>query len=176
MWDVTTFPKEKARLVGFWWGYAGGSIMPFVSKFDEWSTTYRVAGQFKGYDSTSSQKALAELAWQTGEQPVQPLGFDGAKKWMYINSAKVLMSKGMLIAPRIQGFEKQLRNYRLPDKKLEQDIVSAFCMAAHLMIPLYREEYPDDENTVDPATVRFLAETASRTYRPSAGRHIGRSR
>jgi hypothetical protein len=74
--------------------------MPFINKFDEWKSAYKVPTLFCGYDSTSSQKHIAELAWQTGEAEVTPLGFDGAKKFMYLNSAKLLMSKGLLQIPK----------------------------------------------------------------------------
>jgi hypothetical protein len=175
VWDVTNFPYQKATLACFWWGYGNGSILPFTTKFDEYMTRYQVPISLRGYDSTSSQKALAELAWQTGGETVTPLGFDGAKKWMYINAAKTLMSKDLIIAPPIAGFKTQMGNYKLPDKKLVQDIVSAFCMSCHLMIPLYRDVYPEEP---EPTAVESsdLAARLSRSYRPPIERHPGRTR
>lgn len=177
VWDVTDFPLSAARLAAFWWGYGNGSIMPFINKFDELRERYKVPESLRGYDSTSSQKAIAELAWSTGEAAVVPLSFDGAKKWQYINSVKILLSKGLLRAPLIAGFQEQIRNYKLPDKKLPQDIVSTLCMACHLMIPLYREAYPDEQE-IDPNAPMAVSDAASmgRSYRPIAERHNGRIR
>lgn len=177
MFDVTSFPRVPAELVGFWWGYGNGSIVPFINKFDEWMHRYRVLPYFRGYDSTSTQKAIAELAWQTDEERVVPLGFDGVKKWEYINAAKILMSKHLVKSPPIPGLEKQLRDYALPDKKLQQDLVSAFCMACHLMMPLYKEVYPDEEDDISPeGQNRWFAQITGRSYRPARSRHFGRAR
>jgi hypothetical protein len=145
--------------------------MPFINRFDEWKAAYKVPTLFCGYDSTSSQKHIAELAWQTGEAEVTPLGFDGAKKFMYLNAAKLLMSKGLLQIPKgIDGFEDQMRSYHLPDKKIAQDIVSALCMSAFLMMPLYRDAYPE-EWTSDKAEEldRYFVESGSRSYGGGGG-------
>lgn len=176
VWDVTNFPLEKARLAAFWWGFGNGSIMPFINKFDEYRERYGVIEMFRGYDSTSSQKAIAELAWATGDKMVVSLGFEGAKKWMYINAAKMLMSRGLLVSPPIYGFRKQMGDYKLPDKKLVQDIVSTFCMVCHLMIPLYREVYPDEEDPdKKPDSIGGLAEVGSRHGRLFGNRgYVGR--
>ena len=169
VWDVTKFPLEKAILTCLWWGYANGSITPFLSKFDQYSVIYRVPNSFRGYDSTAAQRHIAELAWSAGEKDVIPLGFDGVKKWEYLNAAKILMSKGLLQIPSgVSGFERQLRGYHLPDKKLAQDIVATLCMACFLMYPLYLEEYPDEEYTTkDEDMARFFAEVSSRDSRPT---------
>lgn len=174
MFDVTDFPKMPALLVGFWWGEGHGSIMPFIKKMDEWMRMYHVPQEFRGYDSTSSQKAIAELAWMTEDQSVVPLGFEGGKKWRYINSAKVLMSKGVIKSPPIPGLAQQMRSYSLPDKRIAQDIVSAFCMACELMMPLFKDVYPEyEEDNVDNGDV---AEAIGRFYRPYANRHPYRIR
>lgn len=167
VWDVTKFPYERATLAAYWWGYANGSITPFLHKFSQYVSNYRVPLYYRGYDSTASQKHLAELAWQAGEEAVTPLGFDGAKKYEYLSAVKILLSKGLLQAPKgISGLERQLRDYRLPDKKLAQDTVSTLCMAAYLMFPLYREAYPDEEETDKTKTEDIIIAAAySRDHR-----------
>jgi hypothetical protein len=97
-----------------------------------------------------------------------PLGFDGSKKWEYINAAKLLMSKGLLMAPSgLKGLEKQLRDYKLPDKRLSQDLVSTLCMSTFLMMPLYRDTYPEgyDEEKAKEYS-RKLLDLFDRNYRP----------
>lgn len=176
VFDVTEFPKSRARMVGFWWGYANGSIVPFLSQFEQWSGYYRVPMGFRGYDSTGPQRYMAEWAAQMGEGTVVPLGFEGSKKWEYLNSAKILMSKGLIQIPAgISGIENQMRGYRLPDKKIAQDIVSTLCLASSLMFPLYRDAYPEeqDDQQVE-SNARLMAEISSRSYRPDADRFTQR--
>lgn len=152
VFDVTEFPHGKARLAAFWWGYGSGSYTPFINQFKTYANSYHVDMNFRGYDSTSSQKALAELAFASGDDAVIPLGFEGNNKWMYLNALKLLMSKQRIQVPAgLDGLERQLKRYTLPDKKIPQDIVSALAMVAHLIYPLYRAEYPEfdseDEDT-----------------------------
>ena len=177
VWDVTDFPIGRAKLVMMWWGYGNGSLNPFLAAFGIHAANYHVPNNFRGYDSTSTQRHIAELAWASGDDQVIPLSFDGAKKWEYINAAKLLMSKGLLMAPSgLKGLEKQLRDYRLPDKKLSQDLVTTLCMSAFLMFPLYRDSYPEElPNEQVEALSRYLAETFSRDYRPLEDRGSVRS-
>ena len=143
VWDMTEFPEGKARLAAFWWGFGNGRYQPFIQKFEEYVYRYRVDQNFRGYDSTSNQKAIAELSFEAGGLPVLPLGFDGIKKWQYLNSLKILMGKELLEAPEIDGLRKQLSRYRIPDTKIAQDLVSSMAMCCFLMYPLYRTAYPE---------------------------------
>lgn len=148
VFDVTNFPKGPARLAGFWWGFGNGKYGPFLDQFEAWSIKYAIPPDFRGYDSTGTQKMLAELAFAQGEVGVVPMDFSGSKKQMYLSALKLIMGKGKLKVPSgIWGIKDQLRKYQLPDKKMPQDIVSCLAMAAYLMFPLYLSEYPDDENT-----------------------------
>jgi hypothetical protein len=142
VWDVTDFPEQPARIVAFWWADGGGSYIPFVQKFGEYVLKYEIPARYRGYDSTASQKAIAELSWQQEGMEVMPMGFDGAKKWMYLNALKLILGKGLMESPEIHGIRQQLSRYHLPDKKIAQDIVAVFCMGAYMLFPLYREKYP----------------------------------
>ena len=110
---------------------------------------YKVDQNFRGYDSTSNQKAIAELSFEAGGLPVLPRGFDGIKKWQYLNSLKILMGKELLVAPEINGLRKQLSRYRIPDTKIAQDLVSSMSMCCFLMYPLYRMAYPEMDEAGD---------------------------
>lgn len=149
VWDMTDFPEGKAKLAAFWWGFGNGRYQPFISKFEEYIYKYKVDQNFRGYDSTSNQKAIAELSFEAGGLPVLPLGFDGIKKWQYLNSLKILMGKELLSAPEINGLRKQLSRYRIPDTKIAQDLVSSMAMCCFLMYPLYRMAYPEMDEAGD---------------------------
>lgn len=157
VWDMTDFPDKKARLAAFWWGHGNGKYQPFIYKFEEYVFKYRVDENFRGYDSTSSQKAIAELSFEAGGMPVLPLGFDGTKKWQYLNAMKILMGRELLEAPEIDGLRKQLSRYKIPDTKIAQDLVSAMAMCCFLMYPLYRSAYPEVD---EPGELRNWGTTA----------------
>jgi hypothetical protein len=169
VWDMTDFPEGKAKLAAFWWGFGNGRYQPFISKFEEYIYKYKVDQNFRGYDSTSNQKAIAELSFEAGGLPVLPLGFDGIKKWQYLNSLKILMGKELLSAPEINGLRKQLSRYRIPDTKIAQDLVSSMSMCCFLMYPLYRMAYPEMDEAGDIRTWG-TGDIAGRNSR----RHYGR--
>ena len=149
VWDVTEFPEQPAHLAAFWWGFGNGRYQPFIQKFETLIHKYRVDEMYRGYDSTASQKAIAELSFEAGGLPVLPLGFDGMKKWQYLNALKILLGKELLKAPEIDGLRKQLSRYRIPDTKISQDLVSSMSMCAFLMYPLYRMAYPEVDEGQD---------------------------
>lgn len=146
--DVTDFPRLPARVAGFWWGDAQGKYGPFLDMFDAWSIKYAVPPDFRGYDSTGTQKAIAELAFAQGEVNVVPMDFSGGKKQMYLSALKLILGRGKLKLPSgVWGIKNQLKTYQLPDTKLPQDIVSCLAMGAYLIFPLYLSEYPDADET-----------------------------
>jgi len=174
VWDVTDFPRNKARMVGFWWGFADGSIMPFIEKFSELRRKYRVPESFRGFDSTSTQRYMAELAWMSADEAVVPLGFEGGKKYQYLNAAKMLLAKNKLQIPDgIRPIQQQIKRYRLPDHKVVQDIVASFCMCCQLMFPLYVTEYGeiDDYGVEREAQAGAMVEVSSRWSRQGYDRN-----
>lgn len=169
VYDVTDFPKRKARLAMFWWGYPNGSYMPFIDKFKSSIVNYKVPMMYCGYDSTSTQKMMAELAWMSDGLNVLGLGFDAGKKMDYLNAAKMLMSKRLVEVPGgIKWFEAQMKSYRLPDHKMAQDIVATFSMAMFLIYPLYLADYPEDPDAERYSQVARFANEATRRYSRSS--------
>lgn len=179
VFDVTDFPtRGKAKMVAFNWIFGNGSYLPFVANFERLFTVYRVPSMFRGLDSTATQKGIAELAWTSEDIDVNPLGFDGQKKWMYINSLKMLAGKNLIQIPAgIKGIENQVRSYVIPDKKIAQDIVSCLAMSAFLMYPLYLSEYPEyeEDNGRFPGMARTTIEKIGRETRPVEQRYSRRS-
>lgn len=177
--DVTDFPREPATLAAFWWGYSGGKYQTFIESFARLATKYGVVPDFRGYDSTGAQRALAELAFTTGEMPVIPMDFAGSKKIAYLSALKLLMGKGKWRLPAgIYGIKDQLRKYVLPDNKLPQDIVCALAMNAYLQYPLYLQEYPEGtDDGITEATYGSVVSAFGRYSRATnQGRYSGRWR
>ena len=174
VWDVTNFPEGPAHLVAFYWGDGGGKYEPFISRFEMYAHKYHVAEAFRGYDSTAAQKAIAELSFEAGGMPVQTLGFDGQKKWFYLNALKLILGKQLLKAPSINAIRKQLTRYRIPDTKIAQDIVSTISMGCFLLYPLYRTAYPEVVDATEKANQ--TAAHASRGFYRSPRSRDTRSR
>lgn len=170
VFDVTDFPEKPARMTAMWWGDGGGSYLPFVMRFEAWAGKYRVPIDFRGYDSTSNQKAIAELSWQQNGLEVIPLGFDGVKKWMYLNALQLLLGKSLLEMPKIDAIRRQLTRYVIPDKKIPQDLVSILSMACFLLHPLYRMAYPEVDDSPS-GNLRQEPAKYGRDYRPSFDRN-----
>lgn len=167
VWDVTDFPEQPARLAALWWGFGNGRYQPFIQKFESLIHKYKVDEMYRGYDSTASQKAIAELSFEAGGMPVLPLGFDGVKKWQYLNALKIILGRELMKSPEIDGLRKQLTRYRIPDAKIAQDLVSSMAMCAFLMYPLYRMAYPEVDEDKDIRTwgnFDFPGRNARRTY------------
>jgi hypothetical protein len=169
VFDVTDFPEKPCPAVCMWWGDGGGSYLPFVMRFEAWAIQYQVPPEFRGYDSTSNQKAIAELSWESRGMEVIPLGFDGIKKWMYLNALQLILGKGLLLLPKMDPIRRQLTRYVIPDKKIPQDIVSMLAMACFLLFPLYRMAYPEIDET-DEGQLRSEPSSYGRDYRPSYDR------
>jgi len=144
VFDVTNFPKRKAELAAFWWGFPRGRYSVFIEMFGKLASDFAIPPEYRGYDSTGTQKLLAELSNISGDMQVIPMDFTGGRKFAYLSAMKLLMGKGLWSIPGdIWGIKTQIKNYQLPDTKMPQDIVSALAMVAFLMYPLYLAEYPD---------------------------------
>jgi hypothetical protein len=176
VFDVTNFPRRAATLAAFWWGFPGGMYSPFIAKFKEYQIKYKTAHQYCGYDSTSSQKMLAELAWMSDDMKVLGLSFAVGGKTEYLTAAKLLLSKKLIRVPAgIKWFENQMKSYKLPDHKIAQDIVATFTMAARLMYPLYLAEYPREGNNDQIEEMARQSNEAISRYRRHSSREANRA-
>jgi hypothetical protein len=163
VWDVTDFPKNRAVLVGLWWGAGHGSITPFLVKYFQLMMKYKPI--YNGVDSTGTQKGTAELlntyildkdnvektgGWLgqidlTGilDKTIHGLDFSGGKKPIYLINARLMLeAKLMMWSDMIVGIRSQLTNYdpakdRTGEPKISQDLVSAFAMSAHTIRALF---------------------------------------
>ena len=85
----------------------------------------------RGIDATGPQKAIDELVFEHEGMPVDSVNFASDKPGM-LNALKLLFQNHELRFPYIKGLRHQLRTYKLPDKDIAQDIVSAMMVFAYL--------------------------------------------
>jgi hypothetical protein len=116
-------------LRAFWWGSGNGSYEPCKTQFLHYYHYYRPS--WGVFDSTGTQKGFEELFNVENNLSMYGMNLAAGIKGECILALKLLMGKGLMKwPPSIKGIFRQLVNYELPDKKLIQDIVSNFQMAA----------------------------------------------
>lgn len=127
VWDITGFPGTvqnpvPAQLVAFNWVFGNNSPVPWMQTFFDYVERYKAIGRC-GYDSTGWQSGYQ--GWVETFSRIQSTGMNmnESNKFMHLNSAKQLMSRGKLLFPTIQGMTSQLAKYNIPDKDITQDIV-----------------------------------------------------
>lgn len=150
VWDVTERPYE---LVCFYWVFGNGSYKPFFNRY-EWALDY-YQPLFAVFDSTGTQRAMDELYFEDRNRIVEGLNLQSEKSAM-LNAAKILMQRGDLRFPYIQGLRLQLLNYKQEeDKKIAQDLVVTLAMAAWKM-RVFSYQPPDDIGEDELVDDRFL--------------------
>ena len=143
VWDVTDFPASEMRLRGFWWGFGDGSYQPCISQFRHWHEYYRVS--FGAFESTGSQVGFQEYFRLEEDMLVYGMSFAGNAKYDALVALKLLMSKQLIRWPKdIKALRQQMLSYKLPDKKITQDIVSCMSLAAAFARRFYYSPYEED--------------------------------
>jgi len=148
--DVTNFPKAPAELAAFWWGpqlyEQAGIYWPFIYKMEEFKRTYLPI--YAGFDATGVQKGFDHLVFAQRGYVFEGINMANTKQAMVV-ALKLVMGKSLLKLPKnIQSIWLQLANWRMPDKKLRQDIASALFMVGYALTRLFeidpREATPED--------------------------------
>jgi hypothetical protein len=165
VWDVTDFPKNKAIMTALYWGSGNGSITPFIRAFLSFMQMYNPVKSL--VDNTGTQKSTAELLnlyikstrtdpekrqdWlgdvdlsKVLDPTIYGLDFSGGRKPTYLIAGRLVLEAGLAAWPKFAvGMRSQLTNYD-PDKdramsgpKIAQDLVAAYCMAAHTVCALF---------------------------------------
>lgn len=172
-WDITFFPEVPCTLRAFHWVFGHGSIEPFFAFFTEMVEKYH-AGSQCGFDATGQQKQYNEylVRLEPGQSVImpEPMSMAGNQKYLALNAAKSLISKGHFRWPSIERIKAQLLNYDLPDTKLRQDIVMMIALTADW---LRRLDWPEDTVIIPgPVADRVPPRHSGRVDR----RHEGRIR
>jgi len=124
---------KPMEVVYFDWIFGHGSYMPFLRSFKYALDTYYPAIQ--GIDSTGTQKAIEELAFENEGILVNGINFQRDKEAM-INALSIMITTHGIKWPVIKGLLSQVRQYRREDDKVSnrqpQDIVMTLAGIAHL--------------------------------------------
>lgn len=148
---VVRSDRKPVEVVYFDWIFGHGSYMPFLRSFKYALDVYYPLVQ--GIDSTGTQKAIEELAFENEGIIVNGINFQRDKEAM-INALSVMITTHGIKWPVIKGLLGQIRQYRREEDKVSnrqpQDIVMTLAGIAHLC--------------------RFLPEEVDRTIRQSGRR------
>lgn len=144
VWDITEFPEKPAQLVVFRWVFGNADPWNWINPFIAYMKAYNAHAAF---DSTGLQTGYDQLVFAMKGLLVERINMGGNKKMLALNSATMLISRGLLRWPRIEHLETQMLNYKLPDTKIRQDIVSMICMTASWLRLLFFEEEEDKDET-----------------------------
>jgi hypothetical protein len=121
--------RRPYDLVYFDWVFGKGAYRPFLQSYKYAIQKYHPI--LKGIDSTGTQKAIQELAFEDYGIEVEGINFQRDKDGM-LNSLSVAVTDHWFRWPIIKGF-RQMRQYRrIDDKRLAQDIVMALAGCAFL--------------------------------------------
>ncbi len=125
--DIT---EKPARIVYFDWVDGRGSYNPFLFSYKYALAKYRPV--LRGMDTTGTQKAIDELAFENVGISVDGINFQRDKEAM-LNSLSQAITNHEMRWPAIKGVIRQIQSYsRENDKKLAQDIVMTFAQLAFL--------------------------------------------
>lgn len=130
VFDVTDFPTIPAHLQAFSWVYGNNSPDPWISKYLELADRYSCLNR-NAFDGTGLQGSGYDhkLHGLDNLNP-WPVKLGGSMKFIYMNAAKTLVSRGLLQFPKLPMLFSQLSNYRMPDDNLRQDLVMTVVIAA----------------------------------------------
>ena len=129
VFDITYFPEVPASLRAFYWVYGENSPDPWIMKYLEYCHTYGCIGR-NGFDATGPQSGYGHFVHGLHMLNPWEVKMGGGTKYIYLNAAKTLMSRGKFAFPNIPMLFAQLSKYKLPDDKLRQDLVATLTVAA----------------------------------------------
>ena len=139
--DVSSKPN---KVVYFDWIDGRGSYTPFLQSYKYAMSKYRPV--LKGVDTTGTQKAIDELAFENMGLEIDGINFQRDKQAM-LNSLSLSVTDHSMAWPVIKGLQRQMTSYsRENDDKIPQDIVMVLAQLAFLARFTNPEE--NDQQTV----------------------------
>lgn len=168
--DVTHFLEDKGRalVVAFWWGFGNGKYEPFVDQYMYWKARYQCMQAV--FDSTGTQQSFETMFNILEEEMVYGYNLSATNKAHGLVALKLILENNKLGYPgEIKGISYQLGAFRMPDTKIDQDIVSALLIAALWLRGAYFSGIPKLaealDSGVDRLTDRYLSRSAERYNR-----------
>ena len=143
--DVRSKPR---RVVYFDWVNGMGSYNPFLASYKYAMRKYRPV--LKGMDTTGTQKAIDELAFENLGMEIDGINFNKDKEGM-LNALNLMVTNHECSWPAIRGLYKQMVSFnRENEKKIAQDIVMTMALLAFLERHIM--DYSDDDKAPDTGT------------------------
>ncbi len=165
--------RGKAILRAFWWGDGQGQFRNFGDKFLHWKHTYRCLDAT--FDSTGTQTNIHEIFSLLEEEMIYGTSLSGKNKFTGLVTLKLLLERAKLAFPRgIRGIPYQLGTYKIPDKGIAQDLVSAMTIMA-LWLRRYYYYEPTSDNEMPGTDLEAKVDNRRHKDRPQA-RHKPRHR
>ncbi|MCB2146585.1 MAG: hypothetical protein KQI81_08930 [Deltaproteobacteria bacterium] len=159
--DATTYPR---KVVYFDWVDGRGSYNPFLTSYKYAIRKYHPI--YKGMDTTGTQKAIDELAFENHGISIDSINFNRDKD-AALNTLQMMISNHELTMPMIRGLERQILSYSREaerDHKLAQDIVMALAITA-LLSRYVPDEYRDNRKMSSEAGPRNRRARTTRNAR-----------
>jgi hypothetical protein len=162
--DVSVRPYQ---MVYFHWVNGMGSYNPFLSSYKYAMEKYRPV--FKGMDTTGTQKAIDELAFENMGLSIDGINFARDKSAM-LNSLSMDVTNQNIKWPVIKGLLRQMSGYsaEVETKKLPQDIVMTIAQAAFLARYITSPETVEEQQ--DPMLAMYQTAGARRGFRNRTSR------
>jgi hypothetical protein len=146
--DVTERPN---KLVYIDWVDGKGSYTPFLQSFKYGMQKYYPI--FKGIDTTGTQKAIDELAFENHGIQVDGINFAKDKEAM-LNCLINDVTEHNFRFPVMKGFQRQMSSYsRENESKLEQDLVMTIAQISFLSRYIPDEDRHDKQQQRRPGPV-----------------------
>jgi len=163
---VIRVDRKPWDVVYFDWVYGRGAYNPFLTSFKYAIDKY--APVYKGIDTTGTQKAIDELAFENEGIIVDGINFASDKQAL-INALSIAVSNHWFKWPLIKGLQFQMHHYRremdTKNNKQPQDIVMTLGIAAYLA------RYMPGEITAAAKNRRHGGRPSRRTRSRRARRH-----
>jgi len=159
---VFDISQKPIRNVYFHWVDGRGSYNPFLNSYKYAMEKYRPI--LKGMDTTGTQKAIDELAFENMGLSIDGLNFSQDKARM-LNSLSLDVSNHNICWPVIKGLVKQMNNYcdEVELKKLPQDIVMTIAQASFLARYINNPETTEERETFVPSHSNYRQAFKART-------------
>ena len=155
---VMDIAKRPNQIVYFHWVDGRGSYNPFLSSYKYAMEKYMPI--YKGMDTTGTQKAIDELAFENMGMTIDGINFQRDKEAM-LNSLSSFVTNHQISWPVIKGLVSQMSTYsREVDNKIAQDIV--MCMGE---LAFLARHAPEDGVLPGPSTSGNIYNRVRRTTR-----------
>jgi hypothetical protein len=132
---------------------------------------YRFAAKYESidnaFDATGTQKMMDELVFERDGFMAVGLNLAGYKH-VYNTSLKLFMDERKMMFPDIVGIRSQLGNYKIPDTKIAQDVVSMMSMTAGYLRKFYYvvpDEDEDEDSDPGDQNIRYARAVGTRYSR-----------